>query len=354
MSHSKVAPARRRISVGLPVYNGAVWLSEAIDSLLEQTYGNFELIISDNGSTDETRAICEQYAARDKRIRYERHETNRGLAWNWNRVFELSNSDYFKWAAYDDLYHPTFLERCLEILEDRPDVVWCHSRTQHINDRGELLLGRQTPEISYVMAHCDGRRALPCRTSARPSERFCAVLLGRGGCLDSYGLIRSEVLRKTALYLPFYGSEKVLMAELALRGRYAEIPEPLCFARVHEKAAGNLRTQSEQRRYMNPFARKWQSDRLGLLRGYLAAVRRAELPAIERVRCYATVGQYLLQIRKWKSVLKKALTGAGLAAEYPSFSTQGDANRRCDAQQPGDGEDLERMAPPEAVLLHRS
>ena len=80
MSHTKVAPARRRVSIGLPVYNGAVWLSEAIDSLLAQTYGDFELIISDNGSTDDTQEICEQYAARDKRIRYERHETNRGLA----------------------------------------------------------------------------------------------------------------------------------------------------------------------------------------------------------------------------------------------------------------------------------
>jgi hypothetical protein len=135
-------------------------------------------------------------------------------------------------------------------------------------------------------------------------------------------VIRSEILRKTAGYIPYYGSEKVLMAELALWGRYHEVPESLCFARVHEKATGNLRSQSQQRLCINPFASKWQSDRLGLLCGYVAAIRRAELSLTERLRCYTTIGKYLLQVRKWKSVLTKAWTGAGLAAEYPSFMVQ--------------------------------
>ena len=117
-----------RVSIGLPVYNGERWLAEALDSLLAQTYSDFELIISDNGSTDDTQAICEEYAARDRRIRYIRQEINRGLAWNWNCVFEESAGDYFKWAACDDLYHPTFLERCVQILDQYPDVAWCHTR----------------------------------------------------------------------------------------------------------------------------------------------------------------------------------------------------------------------------------
>src|SRR5262245_30029699 len=104
------------LSMGLPVFNGERWLDEALDSLLEQTFIHFELIISVNASTDNTPSICAKYATRYSRIRFERHEINRGLAWNWNRVFELSRGKYFKWAACDDLYHPTFLARCVEVL----------------------------------------------------------------------------------------------------------------------------------------------------------------------------------------------------------------------------------------------
>src|SRR5215217_3975058 len=80
-----------RLSIGLPVYDGAMFLAEALDSLLAQTFTDFELIISDNASTDATQSICEQYAAHDCRIRYLRQDINRGLAWNLNHVFELSS-----------------------------------------------------------------------------------------------------------------------------------------------------------------------------------------------------------------------------------------------------------------------
>jgi glycosyltransferase involved in cell wall biosynthesis len=325
---------RPRLTVGLPVFNGANWLRSALDSLLSQSYENFELIISDNGSSDATQSICEEYAARDKRIRYVRQETNRGLTWNWNQVFALSRSEYFKWAACDDVYHPAFLARCIEVLDHNRDVAWCHSRSRHINDKGELLLGQDTPDISYAVrsSPTNSGPTSACRTSARPSDRFQAVLLGHGGCLDSYGVIRSDVLRKTGVYIPYFGSEKVLMAELALWGRYHEVPEPFCFVRVHKQAAGNIRTQDEQRRHINPFGKKWQSDRLGLLCGYFAAVRRSKISITERLRCYATISKYLLQVRKWKSVLAKAWNGAGLAAEYPmvltSKLTEADSLRR--------------------------
>lgn len=324
MSHPVPSRARRRLSIGLPVYNGDEWVAQALDSLVAQTFGDFELIISDNASTDATQQICEEYAARDGRIRYVRQEINRGLTWNWNRVFELSHSEYFKWAACDDVLHATFLERCIDVLDRNPDVVWCHTRSRHIDADGNLLLGDQTPDISYVNPPTSGggRPASASRASARPSDRFRAVLLGRGGCLDSYGVMRAEILQKTALYTPYYGSEKVLMAELAIWGRYHEVPEALCFARVHEKTAGNMRSKKQQRRCINPFAPKWQSDRLGLLRSYLSAVSRAELPFGERLRCYATIGQYLFQVHKWTAVLKKAITGAGLAAEYPTTVAQ--------------------------------
>jgi glycosyltransferase involved in cell wall biosynthesis len=315
ISHSRNTANPPRLSIGLPVYNGARFLAEALDSLLAQTYADFELIISDNGSVDATQSICEQYAALDQRIRYVRQEINHGLAWNWNRVFELSSGAYFKWAACDDLYHPTFLARCLEILERNPKIAWCHTLSRHIDPNGLPVPGEEPPEISHVNVG-DIRKKCGCRTSARLSDRFKAVLLGRNG-LDCYGVIRSEILRKTALFLPYYGAEKIFMAELALRGQYYEVPEVLSFARLHQQAVGNLRSQRQQRHVINPFTTKWHSTRFGLLCGYFGAIKRAGLPSVERFRCYCAISQYLMQVRKWKSVLKKAMTGAGLA-QYPS------------------------------------
>jgi len=319
-SHMLVAPANPRVSIGLPVFNGERWLADALDSLMAQTYRDFELIISDNASTDATQSVCEQYAARDNRIRYVRQEVNRGLVWNWNHVFEISRGTYFKWSAYDDLYDQTFVGRCVAVLDENPDVVWCHAISKHIDATGELLLGERTPEISHVTRNYEPNASY-CRTSQRPSDRLKAVLLGTNG-LDTYGVIRSDVLRQTAMYLPYYGSEKVLVAELALRGRYYEVPETLCFARIHEAAAGNLRSQRQQRRLINPAVRKRQFDRLCLLRGYFAAVKRAQVPIAERFRCYAAIGSYLFQIKKWKSVLRKTIAGAGLAGEYGSPNAQ--------------------------------
>src|SRR2546426_6424374 len=118
-----------RVSIGLPVFNCDPLLRQAVDSLLTQTYSDFELVISDNASTDGTEAICREYAAKDHRVRYYRGERNRGAVWNWNRVFELSGGEYFKWAAHDDLCAPDYVERCVEVLDRDPSVVLCYAET---------------------------------------------------------------------------------------------------------------------------------------------------------------------------------------------------------------------------------
>src|SRR5690242_6344650 len=98
-----------KVSIGLPVYNGERFLAEAIDSVLAQTFTDFELIISDNASTDRTPEICKAYAEKDSRIRYYRNEENQGASWNFNRVFELSRGMCFQWLAHDDYIAPGFL-----------------------------------------------------------------------------------------------------------------------------------------------------------------------------------------------------------------------------------------------------
>ena len=101
------------VSIGLPVYNGERYLSETIESILKQSYRNFELIISDNGSTDQTQRICKTYAAKDRRIRCVRHEINRGANWNFRYVFGLARGIYFRWSSADDLFSPDSLFCCV-------------------------------------------------------------------------------------------------------------------------------------------------------------------------------------------------------------------------------------------------
>src|SRR5947199_10486063 len=105
--------SKPRVSIGIPVYNAENFLREAIESIRQQTFTDFEIVISDNCSTDRTPQICEEYAAKDRRIRYVRNATNLGAGFNHRRVAELARGEFFKWQSRDDLCHPTFLERCV-------------------------------------------------------------------------------------------------------------------------------------------------------------------------------------------------------------------------------------------------
>src|SRR4051794_25259685 len=113
-----------KVSIGLPVYNGEAFLAEAVESLLAQTFTDFEILLVDNASTDRTQEICRAFAARDPRVKYHRNETNIGGGPNWNRAYDLTPSDstYFKWAAHDDRHAPDFLARCVEALDRDPGL----------------------------------------------------------------------------------------------------------------------------------------------------------------------------------------------------------------------------------------
>src|SRR6266850_1186232 len=128
-----------RVSIGLPVYNGERYVEETLDSLLAQTYEDFELIICDNDSGDRTQEICQSYAAKDRRIRYGRNPTNLGAAKNYRLTFELSSGEYFRWATCDDLFAPTSLERCIEVLDRELSTVLVYPKTKLIDDRGRII-----------------------------------------------------------------------------------------------------------------------------------------------------------------------------------------------------------------------
>lgn len=304
-----------RLSIGMPVYNGERFLGEALDSLLVQTFSDFELVISDNGSTDRTEQICHDYAGRDPRIRYQRHEQNRGSVWNFNYVFSLARGTYFKWSSYDDTCAPTFLERCVHVLDTQPDVVWCHAQSAKIDEQSTCLTKDPDAHEEFAGWVHTSQAGLPRQhfDSQRPHQRFRGVLLGTDWCADSYAVIRADTLRKTCLLPCCYGSEKVLMADLSLQGLYHEIPETLFYQRVHTHASGNLRSAAAQQTFMNPkTSTRFTFTRIKLLKGYVNAIRNAELGWFERWRCYAVLVSYVCQFRKWGRILRTALSGTGV------------------------------------------
>lgn len=308
-----------RVSLGLPVYNGEQFLPAAIDSLLQQTYEDFELIISDNGSADATEAICREYARRDTRVRYYRVEENAGSVWNFNRTFELATGRYFKWAAHDDIHAPTFLEKSIALLDERPEVLWCFCRHSLIGPDGQVLTAPGTEDVSLLEP--SGRD----RSSPTAHERFASILFNASG-LDCYGLMRREALARTHLYRPLYGCEKVLLGELAVLGQYAEIPETLFYLRVHPHASSSLSTDAELQQFVDPLhARRFSFVRWRLLKAHLATVRRSRLGIAERARCYLALGRYLLQVGKWARIVKAALRGESVGGGYRPMLDQLDA-----------------------------
>ena len=118
------------VSIGMPVYNGEQWLGDAIESILNQSYDDFEFIISDNASTDNTQDVCERYAAADPRIRYIRNDKNLGANPNFNKVFTESRGTYFKWASCNDFLHPDMLNKCVAALENNSDAVLAFPNTK--------------------------------------------------------------------------------------------------------------------------------------------------------------------------------------------------------------------------------
>jgi len=112
---SQIARENPKISIGMPVYNGAKYIREALDSLLGQTFTDFELIISDNASTDNTEAICREYAAKDERIRYIRQPHNLGASANFKFVLDEAQGEYFMWAAADDVWDKNWIEKLLPV-----------------------------------------------------------------------------------------------------------------------------------------------------------------------------------------------------------------------------------------------
>lgn len=266
------------VSVGLPVFNGENYLSFAIDSILNQTLRDFELVICDNASTDKTEEIVRAYAARDPRIKYHRNPTNIGGARNHNLVIELATGKYIKLAAHDDLIAPTFLERCVEELESHLDVIICYSGTIVIDEEGREVKAYQSTR----------------GTATRPSRRLLELAFRTHNCDADYGVMRADVLKAAEPHGNYIDADKVFLSGLAMTGRFMSIEDRLFYKRFHPK--NYVLNWRDRMAWFNPD----QKGKITLpnwleLGGFIRVVRNARVPLRERAMSGGVVALWALR-----------------------------------------------------------
>jgi len=291
---------RPLVSIGLPVFNGENYLAKAIDSVLGQTLRDFELIICDNASTDRTQAIYEDYARRDARVRYFRNERNLGAGPNYDLAFHRSRGTFFKWLAHDDAVAPTYLEEAVACLERNPDAVLCYTGITEIGPTEEALR-------VYT-------NNLPGIDAPRASVRFAGMILHRHQCEPFFGLFRREALVGSDLHGMYSGSDRVLLAEIVLRGRCVTVPEPLFRHREHHDRYTRAVLPADREK-----AASWQNTtqatrkpgpslyHLVIYRNYWRVVRKTVLDRRERWACYGQLVRWWFEDDHFRDVVKNVL-----------------------------------------------
>jgi len=258
------------ISIGIPAYNAAAHIGFTLEGLLAQSFGDFELIVSDNASTDATRDVVENYRLRDARIRYERQPVNIGANPNYSHVVRRARGELFKWSSSSDWCAPTFLERCKDELLAHDDTVLVVPRTRLFQD---------SPGVSQDY---EWDIAIPDDT---PSARFVRLTstLALNNAMN--GLIRMSALRRTRLVERYRQADIVLMGHLALLGKFRLLDERLFYRRMEVATATALQDQAAMWRHHYP-----QLDARTLcqgskrLVGWACAALSAPIPLGERLR----------------------------------------------------------------------
>lgn len=265
----------------MPVFNGEKWIEDALESILAQSFTDFELVIADNASTDATDAICRAAAARDPRVHYHRNASNIGVDPNYDRVFALSTGKYFKWASCSDICLDGFFEQCVAVLDARPEVVLVYPKT--------LLFSSRTGAQEEYEDHLD-------IDLSRPSDRFIRFLnrVSLNNLMN--GVIRASALRQTALNRPLPGSDISMVAELCFHGTFVEIPERLFLRRIDPQTTAILMNAASD----DGLAAAYQTDPGGAWRLKLHLYRfvdtlRAPIAFGEKVRVWL----YLVRRIAW-------------------------------------------------------
>lgn len=206
-----------KVSIGMPVYNGEPFIYKALDSLLTQTFADFELIISDNASTDQTGKICREYASKDPRIRYVRQVKNNGAVANFQYVLDEANGEYFMWAACDDIWDQNCLKKWVAVLIEQADVVLVFSNfSTYFHNSEKVILN---PHVSPSLSNNKSIRLIQRMLNSCPSM--------------FYALIKRVVIKDIKLK-NFDWADLYFANYLALKGKIVVLTDYLYFAGVKE------------------------------------------------------------------------------------------------------------------------
>jgi len=229
-------PDLPEVSIGLPVYNGELFLKKALDSLLKQTYFDFELIISDNNSTDLTPQICKEYEKNDKRIRYIKQEKNIGAYPNFYFVLTQAKGKYFMWAAADDYWKPDFLSKNLEILQNHPNVVCSISKVGTYGIPEKDIEKFNIPTVRYpkfiknfVMNRRKSMIVVSYPVHGTFEKKLRLFLKNTGSNSRFYGLYRTQQIRDCFIKKPFIAVENAIFINLLKLGDLYQVDEELFF-----------------------------------------------------------------------------------------------------------------------------
>jgi len=251
------------VSIGMPVYNGEKTVWEALDSLLAQDFKDFELIISDNASTDNTAEICHQYAARDSRVRFYRNEANIGPTANFNRLVHLARGKYFMWAADDDWWEPSYISCMVEDIESNHNAVLSFCRFDHLwvnempsKDKQPIILSDNWSKI--IGRNRFSRLLRTCFLLPWAEERACYI----------YGLIRKDILLKCGgmenRIDVYKGADIITLFHLLYYGKFVKV-EKLLFHRRYDLEKYRLRNEHLDQKSAE---RSWYSMAISRLSGW--------------------------------------------------------------------------------------
>lgn len=277
-----------KVTIGVPVRNGEVHLAKALEALLSQDMGDFELLISDNASTDGTEEIGRSYAARDKRVQYHRNERNLGAPDNYNNLVHRAQGEFFRWACHDDLCAPNHLSSCLRAFEEGPEgTVLAYPKTVIIDRMGQ-----------EVRRYEDNSEVLQPRAQDRVAHMIEALYL----CNAVVGLCRVDAMRKTGLIGAYNGCDHVLLAELALLGPIVEVPEHLFFRRIDDSLGSYTNTGADVDERAAWLGRKRLSfPATTMAWHHVRALLQLPASPMDRVRS-AWVAARILGFRKWRTI----------------------------------------------------
>ena len=293
-----------RLSIGVPVYNGADFIHEAITSHLEQDFGDFELVVSDNCSTDATADIVNELAGQDARITYSRNDDNIGGPANFNRLFRLTNGELFRWAAADDRIEPGYLSQVISLMDADPNIVIGHANSLLIDPASEPML-----EMDQGYLGGDGFLEAVTLTpppgdtrfhSPSPHHRIDAVINNNHRNFYIFGIMRRDVMMQTRLHGSFYGGDRTLLVEMAMRGTFKKVPAPLFASRSHAKNSGRNGLNFDE---LKEHGAQDLSFAGQVMKGYISAVRSADVGRADELKCLGIIAKKFKQptrlLRGW-------------------------------------------------------